>query len=181
MSDFEDNVDDEIAKIRQELEVLKTDPSSEEELENAVFNVEKPKKKDGRAKPRTAKQLANLAKMRERKLAKKLEKEKAEQMRLAKVKEVEEEMEKRRIKKQYKKKYGRRKKYDSSSSSSSSYEVVRRKKGKSQKKRGKAKKESSSDGEISPVFNFEEDFKVIKTREEPEVKMSFLDKLLQEK
>lgn len=162
MSDSED-IDEQIMKLKNEIKAMNgEDVQSEEEI---IEIVEKPKKNDkvdGRKKPRSEAQKANLAKMREAKLLKAAERKRAAELKKLKEQEIAEEIERKKLKTEYKKKY--KKRYASSSSSSSSSEVKYKKKKKSkkdrkksEKKKKKAKSSSSSSGSMSPIFKIDQD------------------------
>lgn len=189
MSDSE-NLLDEISKIQKEIEDLEngTDEEEEESSENIVFEKKELKptiqksdirltkkgKPDGRSKPRTEKQIANLRKMREAKALKRGEKAHIKALEEQKKKEIEDELETRKLKKQLKKKYKKKKYVSSSSSSSSSSRERRRRKKKTKKKR----KMSSSSG--SDVFKFDEEpASLIPKDEDPFSGNDFVKRMLQ--
>lgn len=162
MSDSDD-IDAQIMKLKQEIKDMEEPEKTSskyksEDDEEVIKIVEKPKKIDGRKKPRTEAQKANLAKMREAKLLKAAEKKRAAELKALKDKELAEEIERKKMKAEYKKRY--KKKYVSSSSSSSSEIIVKKKKKEKKEKEKKKKKKyvsSSSSGSMSPIFKIESD------------------------
>lgn len=174
--DYEIDIENELLKIRQELNGLDNidNDQYEEKEEEEVFKIERPKKEvklqgktkipgitksgkpDRRKGLRSEKQLEALKRMRLARIQKNIDSKKLKEIEKMKKEEAEKEIERKRLKRIYKAKY--KQKYLSSSNSkseSSSSSYKKKKKGKAKEKKPKKTKKISSSGSSSPIFKIE--------------------------